>query len=153
MPDASPTINATLRARVEAQMTGKAPPSPAAQLIGFRLTAISPGAATVQLEAGPQHANPMGTIHGGILCDIADAAMGIAYTTNLAEGESFTTLELKINFLKPVWKATLTAEGRVIKQGRTTGLAECRVTDEKGSLVAYATSTCLTLRGTAAQGR
>jgi uncharacterized protein (TIGR00369 family) len=95
----------------------------------------------------------MGTLHGGVLCDIADAAMGIAYAANLTEGESFTTLELKINFLKPVWNATLTAEGKVIKQGRTTGLTECRVTDEKGSLVAHATSTCLTLRGEMARGR
>ena len=95
----------------------------------------------------------MGTLHGGILCDIADAAMGIAYAANLAEGETFTTLELKISFLKPVWDAKLTAEGRVLKQGRTTGLVECRITDETGSLVAHATSTCMTLRGAAARGR
>jgi uncharacterized protein (TIGR00369 family) len=55
------------------------------------------------LDAGPQHANPMGTLHGGILCDLADAAMGIAYASTLEEGESFTTLELKINFFKPIW--------------------------------------------------
>src|SRR5271154_7151340 len=138
MSGATPT-NTKLFARIQEQLSGKASPPPIAMLLGFRLIALSQGAATVQLEAGPQHANPMGTLHGGVLCDIADAAMGIAYTTNLAEGESFTTLELKINFLKPIWKATLTAEGKVIKQGRTTGLAECRVTDEKGSLVAYAT--------------
>jgi uncharacterized protein (TIGR00369 family) len=152
MSDATPT-NASLFARIKEQLAGKASPSPIAMLIGFRVVAVSPGSATVQLEAGPQHANPMGTLHGGVLCDIADAAMGIAYTTNLAEGESFTTLELKINFLKPIWKATLTAEGKVVKQGRTTGLVECRITDAKGSLVAHATSTCMTLRGTTAHGR
>ncbi len=64
---------------------------------------------------------------------------------DLGDGESFTTLELKINFLKPVWKARLLATGRVVKQGRTVGMVECDVTDEKGSLVARATSTCLTL--------
>ena len=95
----------------------------------------------------------MGTLHGGVLCDIADAAMGIAYAANLAEGETFTTLELKINFLKPIWNSKLTADGRVLKQGRTTGLVECRITDEQGSLVAQATSTCMTLRGAKAQGR
>jgi len=95
----------------------------------------------------------MGTLHGGVLCDIADAAMGIAYAANLAEGESFTTLELKIGFLKPVWKGHLTAEGKVLKQGRTTGLVECRITDEQGKLVAHATSTCMTLRGSSAEGR
>ena len=135
------------------QLNGKLPPPPIARLIGFRMTAVAPGAATVTLEPGPQHANPMGTLHGGVLCDIADAAMGIAYAANLADGETFTTLELKISFLKPIWNSTLTAEGKVLKQGRTTGLVECRITDEKGSLVAHATSTCMTLRGNAAQGR
>ena len=79
--------------------------------------------------------------------------MGMAYASNLNEGESFTTLELKINFLRPVWKARLLATGRVVKQGRTVGLVECDITDERGTLVARATSTCLTLRGQQAQGR
>jgi uncharacterized protein (TIGR00369 family) len=153
MSNATPATYASLFSRIQEQLSGKVPPPPIALLLGFRLIAVSPGTATVQLEAGPQHANPMGTLHGGVLCDIADAAMGIAYATNLVEGESFTTLELKINFLKPIWKATLTAEGKVLKQGRSTGLVECRVTDEKGSMVAHATSTCMTLRGASAQGR
>jgi uncharacterized protein (TIGR00369 family) len=79
--------------------------------------------------------------------------MGIAYASTLAEDESFTTLELKINFLKPVWQARLTAEGRVVKRGRTIGLTECDITDENGSLVARASSTCMTLRGDEAAGR
>jgi uncharacterized protein (TIGR00369 family) len=95
----------------------------------------------------------MGTLHGGILCDVADAAMGIAYASTLEEDESFTTLELKINFLKPVWNSKLTAEGKVVKRGRTIGLTECDVTDEKGSLMARASSTCMTLRGKDAAGR
>ncbi|MGE5734758.1 MAG: PaaI family thioesterase [Acidobacteriota bacterium] len=127
--------------------------APVMQLIGFRLTAVEEGAATVELDAGPQHANPMGTLHGGILCDIADAAMGLAYASTLAEGESFTTLELKINFLKPIWKSKLVAKGRVAKGGRTVGLAECDVFDDEGKLVARASSTCMTLRGDAALGR
>ena len=108
---------------------------------------------TFELEAGPQHASPLGTLHGGIICDVADAALGCAHASLLAEGETFTTLELKINFMKPVWSGRLTAVGQVIKSGRTIGLTECRVTDESGSLVAYATSTCMTLRGDSAQGR
>jgi len=79
--------------------------------------------------------------------------MGLAYSTTLGESESFTTLELKINFLKPVWNAKLTAEGKVVKRGRTIGLTECDVTDQKGSLVARASSTCMTLRGQDAAGR
>jgi len=132
---------------------GHAPPPPIAKLIGFDLVSVEPGEAVVEFQATGAHANPMGTLHGGVLCDIADAAMGIAYSSNLAEGESFTTLELKINFLKPIWKARLRALARVVKQGRTVGLVECDITDEKGSLVARTTSTCMTLRGDQAQGR
>ena len=129
------------------------PPPPVSRLIGFVMKSVAPGHAIFEMEADERHHNPMGTLHGGVLCDIADAAMGLAYASNLGEGESFTTLELKINFLKPTWKARLCAVGRVVKQGRTTGLVECDVTDDKGSLVARATSTCLTLRGEQAQGR
>src|SRR3954449_7834436 len=93
--------------------------APVAKLIGFRITSVEAGRVEVQLEAGPQHSSPPGTLHGGILCDIADAAMGMALFSLLAEGEAFATVELKINFLKPVWTGTLTAVGTVIKQGRT----------------------------------
>ena len=139
--------------QLRAAVRGELPRPPVAQLVGFTLTAVAEGRSTVVLEAGPQHANPMGTLHGGILCDVADAAMGIAYASTLAEDESFTTLELKINFLKPVWQTRLTAEGRVVKRGRTIGLTECDITDENGSLVARASSTCMTLRGDEAAGR
>jgi uncharacterized protein (TIGR00369 family) len=139
--------------RSEAIARGEAPQPPIARLIGFDLISVKPGEAVVELQAAEKHANPMGTLHGGVLCDIADAAMGIAYSSNLDEGESFTTLELKINFLRPVWKAGLRAVGRVVNQGRTVGLVECDITDETGNLVARATSTCMTLRGKQAGGR
>ena len=126
---------------------------PIGTLVGFRVASIQPGEAVIELEAGERHYNPMGTLHGGILCDIADAAMGMAYGSRLAEGETFTTLELKINFLRPVWKARLRAVGRIVKSGRTIGLAECDITDENGRLVARASSTCMTLRGEDARGR
>lgn len=137
----------------KAMIRGDAPQPPVGQLIGFDLVSVEPGSAVIELQATESHRNPMGTLHGGILCDIADAAMGIAYASNLDEGESFTTLELKINFFKPIWNARLRATGRVVKQGRTVGMVECDVTDEKGSLVARATSTCMTLRGSQAEGR
>ena len=138
---------------IEGMARGELPPPPVAQLIGFRLTSIQPGLAVVELETDARHANPMGTLHGGVLCDIADAAMGLAYASKLEEAETFTTLELKINFLKPIWKARLRAVGRVVKQGRTVGMVECDVTDDKGSLVARANSTCMTLRGEQGKGR
>jgi uncharacterized protein (TIGR00369 family) len=132
---------------------GELPPPPVATLIGLTLTAVEPGRVVMELEAGERHANPMGTLHGGILCDLADAAMGMAYASTLEEGETFTTLELKINFLKPVRSGRLVAVGRTVKTGRTVGLVECDVTDEKERLVARASSTCMTLRGEAAAGR
>jgi len=127
--------------------------APVSELVGFRLLSVENGKAVFELEAGPQHANPMGTLHGGVLCDVADAAMGIAYASTLADGESFTTLELKINFLRPFRIGTLTATARVVKAGRTIGLAECDVTDADGRLIARAMSTCMTLRGESSEGR
>jgi len=126
---------------------------PVATLLGFTLTAIQPGQAVIELEATTQHANPMGTLHGGVLCDIADAAMGMAYASTLAAGETFTTLELKINFLRPFWTGKLFAEAAMVKDGRTIGLVECNVTDAQQRLVARAASTCMTLRGQQAEGR
>jgi len=138
---------------IQKALRGEAPPPPVATLIGFRLTEVEPGHAVIELEATERHANPMGTLHGGVLCDIADAAMGTAYASTLEEGETYTTLELKINFLKPVWTGKLRAVGRLVKGGRTIGLVECDVTDERERLVARASSTCMTLRGDQAHGR
>jgi uncharacterized protein (TIGR00369 family) len=126
---------------------------PVARLIGFEAKEIGDGRATVTLAAGPQHANPMGTLHGGILCDIADAAMGMAFASTLGPGESFTTVELKINYFRPVWEAQLKAEGRVVRRGRNLGYVECDIVDDSGRLIAKAASTCLALRGQDAQGR
>jgi uncharacterized protein (TIGR00369 family) len=139
--------------RIRMVVRGDAPPPPIARLVGFTVTDVEPGRAVVRFEAGPQHANPMGTLHGGVLCDVADAAMGMAYAATLDEGETFTTLELKINYLKPIRTGTLTATGRVVQGGRTVGLVECDVVDAKERLVARASSTCMTLRGEQAQGR
>jgi uncharacterized protein (TIGR00369 family) len=75
---------------------------PAARLIGFEASEVADGHTTVALLVGTRHANPMGTPHGGILCDIADAGMGMAFASTLAPDESFTTVELKINFFRLV---------------------------------------------------
>jgi len=126
-------------------VAGEEPGAAVAQLIGFRLVEVESGRVVVELEAGPQHSSPPGTLHGGILCDIADAAMGMALFSLLDEGRAFATVELKINFLKPVWTGRLTAEGTVVKQGRTISLCRCDITDESGSLVAHSTCTQMTL--------
>jgi uncharacterized protein (TIGR00369 family) len=138
---------------MEQLLRGQTPPPAAATLIGMALESFAAGEAVVVLQADERHGNPMGMVQGGMLAAMADAAMGWAYMTTLAEAESYTTLEMKINFLKPVWKGRLTAHGRVRKGGRTVGLVECDVVDAEGSLVAHAVSTCMTLRGQQATGR
>ena len=126
---------------------------PVADLIGFEVGKFGSGRAITTLQTGPQHANPMGTLHGGILCDIADAAMGIAVGSTLEPNQSFTTVELKINFFRPVWSTKLTADANVLQRGKTTAYVECFVNDEAGKLVAKASSTCMILQGDRAKGR
>ncbi len=126
---------------------------PVAELIGFKPIEIEAGRAVILLEAGPQHANPMGTLHGGILCDIADAAMGMAFTSTLAQHETFTTIELRINYFRPFWSGLLRAEAKVINRGSTTGFVECVVIDEGNRLIAKASSTCAALHGDRAKNR
>src|SRR6267143_3616020 len=126
---------------------------PIAELIGFSIEEIGDGRAVGSLQSGPQHANPMGTLHGGVLCDLADAAMGMAFVSTLAPDESFTTMALSINFFRPVWQARLRAEARVANRGKNVGYVECEMTDEDGKKVAKANSTCFVLRGERASGR
>jgi uncharacterized protein (TIGR00369 family) len=126
---------------------------PVAALIGFGLDHIGDGRAVASLQAGPQHANPMGTLHGGILCDLADAAMGMAFVSTLEAEESFTTIALSINFFRPVWQTRLQAEARVVNRGKNVGYVECNVTDQDAKLVAKAASTCVVLRGDQARAR
>jgi uncharacterized protein (TIGR00369 family) len=127
-------------------LRGERTPPPIARLVGFVMKSVEPGHAVFEMEAAERHHNPMGTLHGGIYCDLADAAMGFAYASTLAEGETFTTIELKINFLRAVRKATLTAEARVVKAGNAVGYVECDVKDHAGKLVARAASTCMKLK-------
>src|SRR5579862_8895034 len=127
--------------------------APVGDFLGLTVTIPSKGKAVAEFQAEQQHANPMGTLHGGILCYVADAAMGVAFASTLGSGESFTTLELKINYLRPVWTGPLKAEGEVVSRGRTVGLATCRITDEQGRLIAVSSSTCMVLAGEAAKNR
>src|ERR1700686_5232848 len=127
--------------------------TPIAQLIGFTIGEVGDGRAIGSLQTGPQHANPMGTLHGGVLCDLADAAMGMAFASTLEADESFTTMDLHIHFFRPVWKARLRAEARVFQGGKNAGYIECDVEDENGKQVAKASSRCLVLRDDAAKGR
>jgi len=126
---------------------------PIAKLIGFDVDNIASGRSVLRLHAGPQHANPMGTLHGGVLCDLADAAMGMAFASTIAPDESFTTISLTINFFRPVWHAELRAEARVINRGKNVGHTECDITDQDGKQIAKANATCYVLRGDHAKTR
>lgn len=135
-------------------LLGGGEPPPIARTIGFELREVNEGSASFTLQADPaRHANPMGTMHGGVLVDLGDAAMGFAMASTLAEGESFTTIELKANYFKPVWKSLLRADAKMIKRSRTLGYLECNIVDDTGALVCKLASTCMVLRGDAASGR
>jgi uncharacterized protein (TIGR00369 family) len=135
-----------LCAHLDAMLRGDVAPPPVAELLGLRLVSVADGEVVFELDVRPEHANPMGTIQGGVICALADAAMGLAYASRLEDGESFTTLELKTNYLRQVRDGTLVATGRVVHAGRTIGLTSCDVVDGEGRKVAHATSTCMTLR-------
>ncbi|HTQ45015.1 MAG TPA: PaaI family thioesterase [Polyangiaceae bacterium] len=139
--------------QLRALVHGEAEPPPVAKLVGFDFVSIDLGRSVFELQAGRKHANPMGTLHGGIICDLADAAMGTAMASTLEDDESFTSLDLTVKFLKPVWNARLRATAQLVKRTRSLGLLECEVTDDKGSLVARVYSTCMVLRGEDAEGR
>jgi uncharacterized protein (TIGR00369 family) len=122
-------------------------------LIGFELTDVDVDRAVVELQTRPEHFNVSGTLHGGILCDVADAAMGLAYASGLEDGMAFVTVELKMNFLRPVWETRLRAVGTVVHRGRSIGMAECEIFDQADRLVAKSSSTLMTLKDERAEGR
>ena len=138
---------------IERMKRGEIDPPPIAKLIGFDIVEVEKGRAVVKLEAGVQHWNPMGTVHGGVFVDVADAAMGIAFASTLEAAEAFTTVELKINYLRPVKEGTLIASGEVVYRGQTLGLVEAVVVDAEGRMLAKVSSTCMILRGEKANGR
>lgn len=139
--------------RLQQMARGELPAPPIAELLGFRFIEVEMGHTVFEMDVDRRYANPMGTMHGGIVCDLADAAMGIAMATTLEEDESFTTLDLTAKYFKPIWNARLRATARVTKRTRSLGLIECEVTDDGGSLVAKTFSTCMALRGAEAKGR
>jgi len=126
---------------------------PIGELLGMRAVLVKRDEAVVELDVTPAHANPLGTLHGGVFCDVADYAMGLAWRSGVDHGETFATVELKINFFRPFRTGRVTAEAKVIRRGRTIGYVECDVKDIAGKILARASSTCMTLRGERAIGR
>jgi len=129
-------------------------PPAIAKTLGFRLIEVGPGTATMELLADTEiHANPMGTIHGGVLCDIADAAIGTAHATSLNDDESFTSIDLQINFFRPVWNGRIRAVAKPVNVGRQISRYVCDILRDDDKLVAQVSSTVMTLRGDQASGR
>lgn len=138
----------------ESEVTHMRYPTAISQLLGFRLVAIGEAVAVIELEADAQrHGNQQGTVHGGLLCELADAAIGTAHSTLMQEGESFTSIELKTTFLRPVWQARLQAHAWAEHRGRTVSHYRCEIRREDGKVIAIVTSALMTLRGTSAEGR
>ncbi|GAB2860872.1 PaaI family thioesterase [Actinoallomurus bryophytorum] len=128
-----------LRVLLEQRTTG------IASLIDMALETFEPGRVVFTLETRPDFGNPLGTLHGGICSTLLDSAMGCAVHTALPEGASYTTLELKVNFVRPVRLdgVKLRCEGTTIHLGGRVATTEGRVTDDQGRLVAHGTSTCM----------
>lgn len=115
------------------------PPGPFAQLVGLACQEMAGGWARFTLEVRPEHLNPHGVVHGGVLYTLADTAMGAALTSRLEPGERCTTLELKINYVAPAVDGTLRCEARVVERTRRVAVLEARIHDAGGRLLALAT--------------
>ncbi|MEO1719719.1 MAG: PaaI family thioesterase [Pseudomonadota bacterium] len=124
---------------------GRLPQPPICQTVGFVLVAASYGAVTFEGATGDHLGNPIGSIHGGFAATLLDSATACAVHATLATGETYTTLELKVNMVRALLPKTglVRAEGEVIHRGRRIATSDGKLVDEDGRLYAHATSTCL----------
>ena len=132
-------------AQLQLMVEGELPPAPIAQTLGMVDFGGERGAISVALVPEHRHYNPLGTVHGGVLSTLLDTAAACSVHSTLAAGEAYTSLDLTVKFLRPVTveSGRLTATGSVVQRGRRTALAQAQLTDERGKLVAHATSTCM----------
>jgi uncharacterized protein (TIGR00369 family) len=130
---------------LQAMIDGAIPPPPIVALMDMTLVSAEEGVVTFTCEPNESHYNPIGTVHGGFVCTVLDSVAGCAVQSTLAAGLGYTSLEIKVNYLRGVSAAsgTLTAVGRVIKPGSRVAFAEGVVTDSEGRVVATASSTLL----------
>jgi uncharacterized protein (TIGR00369 family) len=126
---------------------GELPPPPFAQTLGFGRIEVEEGRATFEIEPAEFHYNPIGVVHGGLALALLDSAMGCAVHSTLPAGVAYTTLEVKVNFVRPLTSATglVRCTGTLIHGGRTVATAEGRLVDSEGKLYAHGTSTLLIL--------
>lgn len=117
--------------------------APIVDLLGFAIHVNDDETVTVTMPVDRTHHNPMGSVHGGIACTLADAAMGLTFSRTLLPNQTFATVELKMNFIRPVVETTLHAHGKLIRRGMRVGFLECELTDGRRKLVGTASCTCL----------
>jgi len=134
---------------LEAMERGELPLPPIMATMGITGVHAEEGRVVVSLEPQEYHYNPIGVVHGGVASTLCDTATGCAVHSVLPAGTGYTTLELKVNFVRPLTRDTgrILCEGRTIHVGGRVATAEARVVDEAGKLYAHATSTCLVMRG------
>ena len=130
---------------LRAMASGELPAPPVMHLIDMAGLEVEEGSVTVHLDPQEFHYNPLGTVHGGVLSTLLDTAAACSVHTTLPAGVGYTSLDLTVKFLRPVTVASgrITTRGAVLQRGRRTALAEARMTDAAGRLVAHATSSCL----------
>ena len=129
-------------------VAGELPQPPLASLMDFQIVELAEGRAVFAVDPAEYHYNPIGVVHGGLAATLLDSAMGCAVHSMLPAGTGYTTLELKVNFIRAMTAETgrVRAEGKLIHLGARTATAEGRVIDESGKLYAHATTTCLILK-------
>lgn len=126
-------------------LEGKFPAPPITRTLGFTLAEVEYGRAVFSGVPEARHYNPIGTVHGGFAMTLLDSALACAIHSTLKKGETYTTLEIKVNLVRPLTEATglVRAEGRLIHRGRTLGTSEGDIKDSDGKLYAHATTTCM----------
>ncbi len=133
---------------LRAMQTGKVPAPPIATLMNMWLVEVNEGRAVFAAEPAEYHYNPIGSVHGGLAATLLDSALGCAIHSTLPKGLGYTTLEIKVNYLRPMKRETgiVYCEGKVIHVGGRIATAEARLTDEAGKLYAHGTTTCIIMR-------
>src|SRR3989441_2836218 len=129
-------------------MTGELPPSGMVQLLGLKLVEVSEGRAVFTVQPDERHYNGLGIAHGGLAAALLDSALGCAINAMMPAGKVFTTLEMKINYVRPITRerGELRCEANIIHAGGRVATAEGRITDEDGKLYAHGTATCMLFR-------
>jgi uncharacterized protein (TIGR00369 family) len=130
---------------LQSVVRGEVSGPPIAHLIGFHLSEVANGRVVFTCEPHESHYNPLGSVHGGVVATLLDSAMGCAVHSTLPAGRFYTTLEIKVNYIRPVGvgNGLVRAIGETIHSGRQTATAEARLVDESGRLYAHGTTTCL----------